>query len=115
MSSEFGNKIKELRLLKGLKQQEIADILNVHKTTISSWELGKQEPNIDNIKILAKIFNISTDYLFGIENEEGIKFYNSYPDKLDKRELIESINKLTIKEEDKVKGYIDALLANRIN
>ena len=68
----FGIKIKELRLDAGLKQSDIAKILNVSKTTICQWETSRQEPSLEDVVSIAEIFNVSTDFLLGQE-EEGNK------------------------------------------
>ena len=68
MKSEVGQKIKELRLEKELTQQEIANILKIDRSNYSKYELGKLELNNDMLIILAKFFEVSTDYLLGLEN-----------------------------------------------
>lgn len=63
--SIFGDNIKRLRKNKGLKQQEIAELLGVKRNTYSDWENGKTEPSFDNLFKLADFFDISLDWLFG--------------------------------------------------
>lgn len=70
---EFSKRLKELRNEKGLYQKDIAKLLNVRNTTVSAWETGDNEPDIDTLKKLATIFNVSVDYLIGYENEDGSK------------------------------------------
>lgn len=61
----IGDKIKELRNRKGLYQQELADKMNVSKSTIAMWETNKREPNSEMLIALANFFECSTDYLMG--------------------------------------------------
>lgn len=61
----IGDKIKELRNKKGLYQQELADIMNVSKSTIAMWETNKREPSSEMLIALANFFECSTDYLMG--------------------------------------------------
>lgn len=63
----IGKIIKELRLEKGLTQTEFAKLLNTTQDTISLWELGKSYPDIFYIIEIAKIFEVSSDYLLGLE------------------------------------------------
>lgn len=63
--SIFGDNIKRLRKNKGLKQQEIADILGVKRNTYSDWENGKTEPKLGNVVKLAHVFGTTTDELLG--------------------------------------------------
>lgn len=62
---EFKNRFKELRLEKGVTQLQIAKIVNMSKMAISHWEKGNSEPSIEQLKILAKYFDVTIDYLTG--------------------------------------------------
>jgi transcriptional regulator with XRE-family HTH domain len=64
----FGQKIKDLRMEKGLTQIQLAKELNVDKSTIAKYETDKIEPSISMLKILAKYFKVSSDFLLGIED-----------------------------------------------
>ena len=64
----IGNKIKEYRELNKMTQKEIAEILDVEPGTISKYETGMIEPNIESLKRLADTFNITIDEL--IKDEE---------------------------------------------
>lgn len=57
--------IKQLRAKKNISQKELADKLNVSRSTISMWETGASEPDFDNVSKIAEIFDVSVDYLLG--------------------------------------------------
>ncbi|WP_195958015.1 helix-turn-helix domain-containing protein [Enterococcus gallinarum] len=61
----FPDRLIELRKLQNLTQQELANLLNVSKQTVGSWERGRTEPSIPMINELANILNTTTDYLTG--------------------------------------------------
>lgn len=61
----FKERLKELRKQRELSQQNIADMLDVTKQTISQYERGVREPDYDNLLALCDIFNVSTDYILG--------------------------------------------------
>lgn len=65
---EFSKRLKKLRLSKGLSQKELADMLNIGRTTVCEYEQGKIVPKQDGLLELSKIFNVSTDYLTGVSN-----------------------------------------------
>lgn len=65
--NQLGKNIKELRLGKNLNQLQFCEIFKVSHGTISKWENGKLEPDCDTIVEIAKYFNVSTDYLLGLE------------------------------------------------
>lgn len=64
---EFGEKLQELRKLKGLTQEELAEILFVSRTAVSKWESGRGYPNIDSLKAIAKFFSVTVDELLSGE------------------------------------------------
>ena len=55
--------IFEARNKLGLKQTELAQIMDVSKQAVSSWERGKQIPSRIHLKKLAELFEITVDYL----------------------------------------------------
>lgn len=111
--NNLGKNIRRLRVENNLTQQQLADKVGVTQKAISFWEDNINEPKALYLINLANCFNVSADYLLGLENEEGVKLYEENFVKISEIEKL--YNKLTIKEKDKVKGYIDALLANRID
>lgn len=63
--ANLGELLAELRHGWGLKQEELADILHLSKSTISSYERGQQLPPLDKLVCLADFFHVTTDYLLG--------------------------------------------------
>lgn len=59
----LGKKIAELRKRNNLSQEELAEKVGVARQTISKWEIGDTTPDINQVKIISKIFNISIDEL----------------------------------------------------
>ncbi len=65
--SSFRENLKMLRIDAKLGQVELAKKLDVSKGIISLWENGLREPNMSSLIAIAKFFNVSIDYLVGIE------------------------------------------------
>ncbi len=65
---EFKNILRELREEKGLTQLQLAEELHFSLSIVNKWENGKKNPSVETIKILAKFFNVTTDYLLGMDN-----------------------------------------------
>ena len=59
----FGNVLKNLRVSKGLSQEELSNKFGVSTSTIGMYETNKREPNFELLKEFANFFNVSTDYL----------------------------------------------------
>ena len=68
-----GQKIKKLRIEKGLTQKDLADQLHVTFQTVSKWEKDENEPDIATLRELAKLFGCSFDYLLSEDDEEAPK------------------------------------------
>jgi len=59
------NRVKQLREEKGLKQTELALMLEISQGTLSNWERGVHDPDNETLGQLAQIFDCSVDYLLG--------------------------------------------------
>ncbi len=68
MAYEVRFRLKELRKEKGLTQKELAKLVNKSETGVASWEQGLSEPCINDIRILCQIFDVSADYLLGLDD-----------------------------------------------
>lgn len=73
----YGNKIKELRTEKGLTQSELAIKLQTSQRNISKYELELLDLNTELIIKICKFFEVSADYLLGLEDETGTKIYSN--------------------------------------
>lgn len=61
----LGQRIKRLRIDKGMSQVELGELVNVGNSTVSQWESDKRVPDIATVNQLAKVFDVSVDYLLG--------------------------------------------------
>jgi len=59
----FGKRLKELRLEKGLSQRRLGEIFNVCNQTISFWENGSREPDLDTLLSISHYFDVSIESL----------------------------------------------------
>ena len=59
----FGSQLTKLRKRKNMTQIDLANLMNVKQYVVSSWEIGRSEPNISQIIKLSDIFCVPTDYL----------------------------------------------------
>lgn len=62
------NRIKELRKEKHISQQKLADMLKVHQTAVSQWETARTTPDMASLTAMARLFEVSTDYLLGLDH-----------------------------------------------
>jgi HTH-type transcriptional regulator, competence development regulator len=77
------NKLIELRKAKKLRQEDIAKILGIGRTTYAMYEQGNREPDFDTLNKIADYFEVSIDHLLG--REEKVKT---------KEDSLEEVNKL---------------------
>lgn len=67
MKNSFCENFKYLRQEKNIGQIQLAKELGVSKGIISMWENGLREPTMSSLILLSKYFNVSIDYLVGLE------------------------------------------------
>lgn len=60
----FGEKLKKARIEKGYKQSELGEILGLKNTTISNWEKGVSNPDVEIVAKLCNILNVTASYFF---------------------------------------------------
>lgn len=61
-------RLKTLRTDRKLSQKQLAVDLKTTNSSICDWENGRSEPNIETLINIAKYFNVTTDYLLGLED-----------------------------------------------
>lgn len=59
----IADRIQNLRRLKGISQEELADKIGVSRQSISKWESEQSIPDIDKVILLSDFFETTTDYL----------------------------------------------------
>jgi len=102
-----GKFICELRNEKKLSQRALAEIIPLTRQAVSSWETGKSFPDSDVLKILANIFNVTTDELIA-----GERLVNNEQIESIKLDLVDEVNNKnkTIKSNIKIFSIIIGLL-----
>lgn len=65
----FGTKLKQARQSSKLSQEQLAEKLSVSRSAVAKWETDKGMPDIDNLKAISQLLDISIDYLLA-ENEQ---------------------------------------------
>ena len=63
-----GKRIKALRKKNNLTQCQLAELLHMSRSTVLKYETGRQIPPVDRICDIADIFDVSTDYLYGVSD-----------------------------------------------
>ena len=100
---EFGNRLKYLRNSKGLMQEELAEIIKTTNATISKYENGHIEPNLETLQLLADFFDVSIDYLLcktNVRHQHDVLAFSTTGD-------------LSEEELDEVRKYINYLKSQR--
>lgn len=97
-----GDRILRLREEKEMKQKELADLVGITEASLSRYENNKRIPNGEIISKIASALGVTTDYLLGLTDNEGlsteINIPKEYTDKYkitsrDKKQYIESMKK----------------------
>ena len=109
----FNEKLKMLRKGSNLTQEELAEKINVSRQAITKWECDEGYPDIENLKQLSKLFNVSIDEL--IKEEKNVEVNNTFTREIDIDHIkhfdivISKIYELNIKPCDEEKVKIEVL------
>ena len=72
---DFGMILQKLRKDRGYTQEQLARLIHKESSIISRYEKGLQNPTFETVREFAAIFNVSMDYLSGMEKTESISTY----------------------------------------
>lgn len=64
----FIRRVKELRIESGFTQKQLAEKLNTTNSTVCDWEKGRSQPDLQTLAKIAKLFDVTTDYLLGLSD-----------------------------------------------
>lgn len=64
----FQNRLKESRKERNLTQKQLSRDLCISASTLSHWECGYQEPSFEDIIMLCKYFQVTANYILGLED-----------------------------------------------
>ena len=95
----LGKRIRELRIRKGLKQEDIADMINVDPTTISNIENGKNYPTLTNLENLLNALDSSFIEIFDFAHKQP------------QDNLISEINDKLKTNPDKIEDFYKIIMA----
>ena len=101
-------RLAELRKEKNLTQTALAMKLNMTQNMFSCYEKGKYQPSIEALKVFAKFFNVSVDYL--IENSDVRHIAENDSDRTaSERELLQIFRGLSHDEQQRALGMLKAI------
>ena len=64
----LGKNLKELRTEHGYTQKQVADLLNINSVTYLHYEKDQREPPLSLLADMAKLYDVSVDYLLGLND-----------------------------------------------
>lgn len=69
MNTDFKQILNEFLIENNLSRSDFARAIGVRPSQVSEWLYGKAKPGYDNLKMMAKVFNVTADYFLGIKDE----------------------------------------------
>ena len=109
---KFHEKLKMLRKKQGLTQKEVADLVHVVRPRYTNWEIGRREPNFENLSMLACIFDVSIDFLLSENLEISKEIYLKL--KKQKEEEKKNLFSVRLKELRLKKGLTQTELGEKV-
>lgn len=101
----FSQRLRALRVQFRLTQQEVADKLNIHRTTYTKYETGVVTPDQQGLVELAEMFDVTVDYLLGRENAPHMvaqQEENTLQLSLQEQQLLQIYRQLTYAEQQEL-------------
>lgn len=73
MKNVFTERLTELINFSNKMQKDICLELGITRQKLTKWKLGYNEPSLDELIMIANYFNVTSDYLLGLEDDTGMK------------------------------------------
>ncbi len=107
-----GHIIAELRYEHNLSQKELSEILGVSSGAIAMWETNQRYPSTQNVITMSTYFNVTTDYLLGLENSRDINNTVKIKEKRSERtnNMLLAFEQLNIDNQDIIIGETKKML-----
>ena len=106
----FSERLKRLRMEKGITQKELADRLHISRSTIAGYESLGKEPDGEKLCALADFFGVSVDYLLGgTDSREPISPPPAAAQRPAEAAIAGELGSLSDRQLDRLFGYIQAL------
>lgn len=104
----FASRLLQLRLQKGISQDELARLTRIHKNQIGRYERGESEPTAARINKICSVLGVSKDYLFDGTKEGGARVNF---DDADMVQLFQEVANLPEKPKDAVRLFLKAMVS----
>lgn len=104
------NRIKELRIEKGLLQSDIAKYIKKSERIVGFYESGERDPSTDTLLKLSELFDVSIDYILGRTDIKNSKIINLTEFDIT---FANGIKSLTPKNQEALKLFMERLLARQ--
>ena len=106
----IGQRIKTMRLSRGMTQADLAKALDQSQASITMYETGKREPDFETLEALADVFNVPLSSIVSDEKyDSGVRYASEQPKNDDIRLLIRGLNKLTPEQVAQAKSVFRAM------
>ncbi|PGS79153.1 transcriptional regulator [Bacillus cereus] len=109
MSKTIGSRIKEVRKSLKMKQNELADAVGVNYTMISLYESNKREPSRETVENIARVTNVSADYIMGLSAHKTLNKEVSQKVTDEVEDIMKQINQLPTDKREKIINMINDL------
>jgi len=110
---QFSERLRQLRVLKKMSQEDLGDIIGVNYNHVGRYERGESRPSADKLKAMAEALGVSTDYLINGDTENAARV------NLEDRDLLEMFREVQTfpeKQKEALKEVIDSMIIKiRVN
>lgn len=99
--------IKNLRILNGLSQRDLAEKIDRSTNTISNWEMEKATPDADVLEKLCQVFGVTPNQLYGWESCKELEDFVN--EKKELMQQLENLQREKLEIDARIKAYSEQL------
>lgn len=106
------NIVRELRLMAGMQQKDLAISVGVSRPTVSEWEHNKKDPSGDRLKKLSEIFKVDPGVILGYHQSGSNPETPNIPKTAESRIISECVDKMPPEDREKALNVLKAVYAS---
>lgn len=111
----LSDNLRKLRNSLNLTQEQVSADLKMNRATYAHYETGRREPDIETLKLIAKYYNVTSDYLLDIDDtESSASSKKTFETNIEKQNIVHNklskeIDNLSPESQEELKKYIELL------
>ena len=89
----FPSRLKKAREYLGVSQRDVAKAIKIGNSTYANYESGNREPSLETLAMLAKLYDVKSDWLIGLTSDSGLNAMRQVIEEREREKMLKQLEK----------------------